>query len=189
MYRSTIDKKLYVTIRLNKGMMDFFTDMPQVIDLDFYLRQPLSPDVERQLIPKIKKVIGKKSETKAANMLLHFMHSAFKYKTDGDNYGYERSYFKEEMFYHTYSDCEDRSILFSYLVKEILGLESVVLEYPGHVSTGVKFKKKVSGDKVTVEGTEYVLCDPSLLKSNIGVSNPKYENVAAYIYNVKLDGN
>lgn len=178
-----------VSISLNKGLMDFYEEMPQVIDLSFYAKQPLSPDVERQLIPFLKDLLNEKEEEESANILLQFILSAFQYKTDAENFGYERSFFKEEMFYHLYNDCEDRSIIFAYLVEKLLGLDTVILEYSGHASTGIRFNSDVPGDYIVFDGQEYVLCDPSFVNSHVGYSNPEYKNKAAYIYNVKLDGN
>lgn len=49
-------------------------------------------------------------------------------------FGIERTLFAEEMYYYPYSDCEDRSILFARLVKDLLGLMVVLLYYPGGIS-------------------------------------------------------
>lgn len=52
-----------------------------------------------------------KGEREAAELLLHYLHRAFPYKTDEAQFGIERTLFAEEMYYYPYSDCEDRSIL------------------------------------------------------------------------------
>ena len=118
----------------------------------------------------------------SVNMLLKFMHTAFNYMTDNENFGFEKSYYKEEMFYYSLNDCEDRSIIFTYLVEKILGLDTIILEYPGHASTGVRFNDEVTGDFIALDGFNYVLCDPSYLNSEVGSSNPDYIDVPATIY-------
>ena len=55
-----------------------------------------------------------------ANLLLHYLHRAFPYKTDEAQFGVERTLFAEEMFHYPYSDCEDRSILFARLVRDLM---------------------------------------------------------------------
>lgn len=182
LFKSSVDPSMKVSVAVNKGMMEFYAEMPQVIDPSFYARQPLSEQVEKQILPDMKKALQNKSEEEAVNMILHFMHTAFEYKTDIENYGYERTYFKEEMFFHPYNDCEDRSILFTYLVEKLLGLDTIMLEYPGHVSAGVRFNEDVKGDYIILDGIEYMLCDPSFVNSCAGNANPKYKNMTANIY-------
>ena len=53
---------------------------------------------------------------------------------------------------YRYCDCEDRSILYSFLVKTLLNLPVVGVDYPGHVATAVKFSVDVAGDYVTYKG-------------------------------------
>ena len=67
------------------------------------------------------------SREDALNFLLHFTQSAFRYQTDGQQFGRERSLFPEETFYYPYSDCEDRAIFFSWLVRRLLKQEIVLL--------------------------------------------------------------
>ena len=70
------------------------------------------------------------------------MQTAFDYKTDGDQFGYEKPFFVDELFYYPYSDCEDRAVLYSYLVRTLMGLDVVLLEYPNHMATAVLFWMK-----------------------------------------------
>ena len=181
-FNSSIDPSMSTEVSVNKNLMDFYADIPQVIDLSFYARQPLDPDLELQLLPPLKKALDNKNEVEAVNMILKFMHTAFNYMTDFENFGYEKSYYKEEMFYHPLNDCEDRSILFTYLVEKLVGLDTIILEYPGHASVGVKFTNQVAGDFIALDGSNYVLCDPSYLNSEAGASNPNFKGIPATIY-------
>ena len=47
--------------------------------------------------------------------------------------------FPEETINYPYSDCEDRSILFSYLVKNLLHLDIVGVKYNDHLATAINF--------------------------------------------------
>jgi len=84
--------------------------------------------------------------------LINFVQTAFDYKTDGDQFGYEKPFFVDELFYYPYSDCEDRAVLYSYLVRTLMGLDVVLLEYPNHMATAVCFDENIDGDYVTVGG-------------------------------------
>ena len=77
------------------------------------------------------------------------MQTSFNYKTDDGQFGEENYLFPEETLHYRYSDCEDRSILFTWLVKNILGLDVIGLDYPGHVAAAVALDNPVSGDSVT----------------------------------------
>lgn len=60
-------------------------------------------------------------------------------------------------YYYPYSDCEDRSILFARLVKDLLGLDVVLLYYPAHIATAVCFKGEVKA--TTCRHRQQTLCN------------------------------
>lgn len=123
-----------------------------------------------------------KSAYDAVATLLHYMHFGFDYATDDDQFGYEKPFFCEENFYYPRNDCEDRSILFSRLVRNLLGLEVVLLDYPNHIATAVCFPDgNVGGDYYEVEGRRYVVCDPTYIGAGIGMAQPAYKRVRADI--------
>ena len=115
------------------------------------------------------------SEVQAVNFLLHLTQSGFKYATDAEQFGRERSLFFEESLNYPYSDCEDRSIFFGKLVKELLGLKVIGLHYPGHLATAVEFKSNVKGESVTYENRRYIICDPTYIGADIGSAQPKFK--------------
>ena len=126
-----------------------------------------------------------KGEYDAANLLLHYLHRAFPYKTDEAQFGIERTLFAEEMYYYPYSDCEDRSILFARLVKDLLGLDVVLLYYPAHIAAAVCFKGEVKGDYMQIGAGRYVVCDPTYVGADVGDAMPDLKRVAAQV--VKID--
>lgn len=121
----------------------------------------------------------------AANMLLNFVQTAFDYRTDGEQFGSERPLFSDETFYYPYCDCEDRSILYASLVWDLLGLDVVLLYYPGHLATAVDFEEEITGDYFPLEGRKYVVCDPTYINAEIGNAMPNYRTVPARIIRIK----
>ena len=85
------------------------------------------------------------------------------------------------VFYYPYCDCEDRAVLYSYLVRNLLKLDVVLLDYPNHIATAVCFNENVSGDFVTVEGKKYIVCDPTYIGASIGKAMPQFKRVAAKV--------
>ena len=122
-----------------------------------------------------------RNEADAANILINFVQTAFQYQTDGQQFGYEKPFFVEELFYYPYSDCEDRAMLFSYLVRKLLGLDVVLLDYPEHIATAVRFNGNVSGDYLMVNGQKYIVCDPTYIGASIGMTMPRYKTVSAKV--------
>ena len=120
-------------------------------------------------------------QAEAANILIDFVQTAFQYQTDDEQFGYEKPFFVDEVFYYPYCDCEDRSILYSYLVRTLMGLDVVLLDYPNHIATAVCFDENVSGDYLMVEGKKYVVCDPTYIGASIGNAMPQYRDVAAKV--------
>ena len=115
-------------------------------------------------------------EQKAINFLLRFVQTSLRYKTDEVQFGKENYLFPEETLYYPYSDCEDRSILFAWLVHSLLGMDVVGLDYPGHVATAVLFEGHVDGDSVTHNGKRYVIADPTYVNALIGMAMPNFKN-------------
>ena len=184
-FTSKWDNHPSVTITTRESLIDCYRNMPLINDWSFYAREPIDADIKSQLLPTLRASIDGKSEAEAANILLHFVQTAFEYQTDEEQYGKEKIDFKEELFYYPACDCEDRSILFSELIHSLIGLDVVLLYYPNHLCTAVKFNTQVTGDYVTVNGVRYVICDPTYINASVGQCMDKYKNVKATIYKIR----
>jgi hypothetical protein len=112
-------------------------------------------------------------------MLLLCTQTAFAYHTYKEQFNYEKGFFPEETFFYPYSDCEDRTILFSYLVKHILGLEVVGIKYSDHMAAAVKLSthpKNSQWDGFMYKNSYYTIADPTYMNANIGMTMPTYKN-------------
>ena len=184
-FTSKWDGQPSVKVSVKQSLMDYYRNMPLIKEWSFYAQQTMDEDLQKQVYDSLRKAISGKSETQAANILLHFVQTAFKYETDDEQFGREKTDFKEEPFYYRACDCEDRSILYSELVHSLLGLDVVLLHYPGHLATAVKFAGEVRGDYIMVEGKRYVVCDPTYINASIGNCMPKFKNVKANICKIR----
>lgn len=146
-----------VTVDVPKALMDFYKDYPQC-DYSVYFNAPVNAAMENRILSSLAPLVQGRNEADAANILINFVQTAFQYQTDGQQFGYEKPFFVEELFYYPYSDCEDRAMLFSYLVRKLLGLDVVLLDYPEHIATAVRFNGNVSGDYLMVNGRKYIVC-------------------------------
>ena len=167
--------EITVTVETNKNLLDFYNDYPVSGQWNYYSHASLSECVKRDLYPVLQKAIEGKKEVEAVNMLLNFVQTGFGYSSDQDQFGYERPLYPDETFYYPYCDCEDRSILFSCLVRELVGLDVVLLSYPGHVTTAVHFNEPVKGDYLLVGDEKYVICEPTWPGASVGLCADKFK--------------
>lgn len=173
-------KAYALPVDYNKNLIDFFHYYPHTA-LTVYFDAGLSKVARNTLLPELNKLIVHKSQKQAANFLLHFVQYATKYETDQQQFGWEKPFFPEESLYYPYSDCEDRAVLFSYLVRNLMGLNVIGLHYPDHVTTAVHFTVPVDGDFIQYKDQKYLICDPTYIGASIGESMPRFRNVPAKI--------
>lgn len=177
-----------VNVTINENLVAFYSTYPtSEADNNFmtrwamYANTPLDSKVKKQLYPSLISYLEGKSYTEAADILLDFVQSAFVYEYDDKVWGGDRAFFAEESLYYPYCDCEDRSILFSRLVRDILGLKVVLVYYPGHLATAVRFDDYVPGDYINLDGERYLVCDPTYIGAPIGATMPDMDNKTATV--------
>ena len=169
-----------VSVNVPKSLMDFYASMPQC-DYGVYAKAPVVGSLAQEVLGTLRPLVQGKSEVDAANLLLNFVQTGFKYATDEEQFGFEKPFFVEELFYYPACDCEDRSVLFGWLVRELLGLDVVYLDYPNHIATAVQFKGDVKGDFLTVDGKRYTVCDPTYIGASIGMTMPNLRSAGVSI--------
>ena len=146
-------------VKINSQVKNIFANYP-VTDYQMYFNMPLSNGTYQSLIPALKKSIKGMSVKNGVDYLMRFTRYAFLYEPDKVSFGKEKRLSPEQTLLYEYSDCEDRSALFFYLVKEIYNLPMIVLAYPEHVTVAVKLDKPV-GQPVIYNGEKYSICEPT----------------------------
>lgn len=178
------NNQISVTVETDKNLIDFYNDYPISSQWGYYSNTSLSQETKSVLYPTLQEYIEGKSSAEAANLLLNFVQTAFEYKTDQEQFGYERPLFGDETLYYPYCDCEDRSILFSILARDLLGIKVVLLNYPGHLATAIKLKEEIEGDYILLDDGKYIICDPTYIGASIGEAMPEYYNEKASIIRI-----
>lgn len=167
------------TVEVDERLIDFLNDYPLSDAWEYYALTGLSDGVKATLYPALRSQIEGKSKKKAAMMLLNFVQTAFDYATDNEQFGYERPLFGDESIFYPKNDCEDRSIFYAILVRDLIGLDVVLVHWPGHLGTAVAFPEAVDGDYFTVDGRRYTVCDPTYIGADIGQTMPMFQNESA----------
>lgn len=165
---------------INRRVVAFYKSYP-VLDLQIPLTAPMSPESAQSFIPRLRTLLKGQSKATSVNFLLSFVQHAFPYKRDGEQFGRENYLFLDETLYYPYSDCEDRSVLFAWLVKHVLDLEVVALVFPGHAATGVHFTQPVQGSYLRHKGKKYIICDPSYMGATYGMCLPSVQHTQAKV--------
>lgn len=170
-------KDYTILVQYDDDIVTFFKNYPQT-ELPIYFNAAVSEYASLSLLRSLKPHLQGKSEFEAVNFLLRFVQTAFDYKTDDQQFGKEKYLMLEETLFYPGSDCEDRSILFAFLVQNLLNLKVVGLDYPGHIATAVNFRSDLPGKKISFNGLDYVICDPTYINAIAGMEMPQFNNVS-----------
>ena len=178
-HKSTKYPDANIAFAPNKNLIAFFNTFPQV-SWDIFAYGSLSQHTKDTIYPRLRKAIEGKSEAAAANILINFVQTGFKYKVDQEQFGYERSLFGDETLFYEFCDCEDRAILYSIFIRDLLGLKVALIHYPGHLATAVCFND-VYGDYLQVGNDKYTICDPTFINASIGLTMTGMNNEEAEV--------
>lgn len=173
----------------NRNLIDFFNTYPtSCVNNDFgtrwamYANTPMSHEAKDRLYPSLRRLLQGKSQLESVSRILNLLQTALVYEYDDKVWGHDRAFFPDETLFYPYCDCEDRSILLSRIVRDVLGLKVVLIYYPGHLAAAVHFTQLgVTGDYVMVKGQRYVICDPTYIGAPVGATMPNMDNSKAKI--------
>ena len=169
------DGKLYnIDVAYDRGRVKFFRTYPQ-LNLNLYFGAGVYKVTATPLQKQLASHMHEMSEQQAVNFLLRFVQTSLKYETDEEQFGEENYLFPEESLFYPYSDCEDRAVLFAWLVSSLLNLNVIGLDYPGHVAAAVEFNETVAGDSISYKGRQYIVTDPTYINANAGMTMPGFK--------------
>jgi hypothetical protein len=169
---SDYGRKYDVSFEYNKNLIDFMATYPQA-DYETYFNAPIDSRTYESIAKEIKKYVDGKKAGDAMNFVLHFVQKSFKYERDDQQFGREKVMFADETLFFDKSDCEDRAVLFSYLIKELFGIGVVGVKYKDHMATALYVP--MDGDSVKAGQRKFILADPTYINASIGQSMPKYK--------------
>ena len=162
----------------NENLMRYLDDYP-LTEFSVYANFPVSEEFANMVDHDFQFLVAGYDTMAALQNLLTYMQYGFDYATDGDQFGHEKIFFCEENFYYPQNDCEDRAILFSYLVRRLLGLNVVLLQYEDHVATAVQLHNQTDGYYIEYEGNTFFICDPTYIGASIGQIPAEYTKAEA----------
>ncbi len=169
------DREYGLSFEYNQNLVKLYKTYPQ---LDYNQYGQLSTISREFIHQKLSPLISNMSEIDAINFLLRLTQNGFRYKTDRENFGYEKVMFFEETLHYSHSDCEDRAIFFAQLVRELLHLPILFIKYPNHLATAISLpNSSIGGDTFIYKNQRYIIADPTYSSANIGQAMPDLEGV------------
>lgn len=171
------DGMIHVSCSVNPGIIRMLRDYP-ILNMQSYAGSVVLPQLHDEILEQLAPQLADMAQCDAADALLHFVQYVFGYEEDSDQYGEEKVNFVEESLFYDNNDCEDRSILYAFLIHSLLGLDVQFVEYPGHECTAVRFTDCLPYGNGYYYGKDYYLiCDPSYVGGTIGRCMPKYRGM------------
>lgn len=171
---------------VNRNLIDFYDSYPTsevggnfMTRWAMYANTPMSERTRNTLYPRLRSLISGLDELQAVERILNWVQTGFVYGYDSEIWGADRAFFPEETLYYPYCDCEDRSILFTRIIRDLLGLKCVLIYYPGHLAAAVNFTDAVSGDYITHGGRRFTITDPTYIGARVGATMPQMNNATA----------
>lgn len=166
----TFNESSAVNVEVNQTLLDFYSSYPtsringnNMTRWGLYAQTPFNVTTREELYKQLMSLVSGKNELEAANILLNFVQTGFTYKFDEEVWGEDRAFFAEESLAYPYCDCEDRSILFSHIIRDLLELEVALVYSPGHLFTAVKFSDDVEGAYFLINNDKYIICEPTCI--------------------------
>ena len=181
-----LTKNKEISLPYNNAHMAYLDDVPMTV-FPIYFVSPVSIEAQQVLHKTFTEMKSEYTPTQFIAMLLHFVQTGFDYKTDEEQFGYEKYFYPEEVLGYPYCDCEDRSALFAWLVQKYTNAQVIGLQYEGHVATAVYFGDdvNVNGDGFVYGGKKYFVCDPTYINAGIGMAMPQYKGVTPKVIKLK----
>ena len=165
-----------ISVNQNERIINFDKEYP-ICEMKVFFSTPLSEIVMDSLEKYFNPLFSGLTEKEKVAVLLEFVQKAFPYESDKDQFAREKYFFPDELFFYPYSDCEDRAVLFTRLVKHFTQLNCIGLDYPGHVNSAVNFQEETRGTFITIKGAKYIVCDPTFINAPIGYLPDEFKGV------------
>lgn len=181
-------QNIHITAQTNRSLIDFYDTYPSselnsnpLTRWAMYANTPLSDEMKQNIYPHLAQQLKDNTYREAVEQLLNFVQTAFVYEYDDKVWGGDRAFFAEETLHYPYADCEDRSIFFSRLVRDLLGLPVILVYYPGHLATAIAFPGQEQGDYIMLNGQRFIICDPTYIGAPVGATMPDMNNQTAQV--------
>jgi len=169
------NKSTQITLDFDTGIGAMLNYYLQTDLIHYFQAQPDETTIKslrNQLQNKLKGL----SERQSINYLLNLTQTGFTYAKDQKQFGEENYLLTEESLLYKANDCEDRSIFLAWLIRDLLNLRVIGLDFPGHIAIAVETQSKQGDWSITIDDHAYVVADPTYIGSQVGMIMPSVKN-------------
>lgn len=152
-------------IPVNPELKSIFANYP-VTDYRNQFNIPVTRETSESLLGQLRQRVKGMDLRHGIGYLQQFTREAFPFARDTDVFGREKRLSPEETLLYANSDCEDRSALFFWLVREIYDRAMVVVAYEDHVTVAVDMGEP-RGHAIRYNGKAYTICEPTPQRVNL----------------------
>lgn len=170
-----------ISVPISLARIELMRSYPTTEKAPFH-RAEIARPLAETLLASLNKHIDTLSELSAAQFLLGLIQRGFDFTSDSDLFGRHKQMTIEESLYYGRNNCKDRTLIYSWLIDNLLSLPTILIEYQidpaiepvGHIACGVAFSAPVKGTNILHRGRRFTLCDPSYVDASVGQAMPHY---------------
>jgi len=177
------DKRYEFNFRYSPSTLRFYENYPRT-DAIIYFDSPVSSQLKEEIYSQFYPIISKMNKAEASSFLLQFVQEAFEYPSVNLQNGADRFLFPEEIFSRKACNDKGRAVLYAWLVRNLVKLPVVALDFQGFYSTAVCFDQQMEGDYYLWKGNKYTFADPTFLHAPIGIMMPALSGLTPKIINL-----
>ncbi len=180
------NKKYEFSLRYNPDVIRFYADYPKS-DPDVYFGAPVSSTFKEDLLKQFYPVLSKINKAEAAALLQQFVQNDIGFSLVNKHEDLNSGRFAEEVIAAKSGDARGKSVLYSWLVRTLLRLPVVGVQFPGYYSTAVCYDEPLDGDSYLWRTGKYIFTDPIFLNAPIGVMMSEFDGLSPLLIDLPID--
>lgn len=169
-------KSYMFSIRYNPQLIRFYSNYPRT-DPSVYFGAPVSSVLKEDILEQFYPVLSKMDKREATAFLQQLVQKKFEYVAGDQKDETVSSRFAEEMIATKAGNDRSKAVLFSSLVKILLRLPVVGVQFPGYFSTAVCYDTPIDGNYYYLNREKYYITDPTFVNAPLGVTMPEFESL------------
>ena len=174
------NKNQQLALRYNPNVIRFYADYPKC-DPSVYFGAPVAAIFKEDVLSQLYPLFSKINKIEATALLQQFVQHEFYYCSAENKEGSGSGRFAEEVIASKSGDDRAKAVLFSWLIRTLLKLPVVGLQFPGYYSAAVCFNEPFEGDSYFWRQRNYVVTDPTFVNGPIGVMVPELRDLTAQL--------
>ena len=163
-----------IKLSFDQAYVDYYSKYP-MLPIEYYFALPVSlafkESIEYNIGPELK---GKNTD-ESLQYLLSMVQYGFEYVNDTEQFDHEKYMVPDELLFYEKSDCDDRSIFFSHLVRELLHRNVLALDFNGHLCPAVEVSDSSGNWNIIYNDKKFIVCDPTYVGAIPGLVLPPFK--------------